>query len=55
MVLDEDNPKLFSEFCLTFTASDDYRVVSSRHEILNIPAGNHLFLVTEKEASHGKK
>jgi hypothetical protein len=45
----EDNPKLLSQFYLTFVALDDYKVVYSWNEIFNSPTGDNVFLVTEKE------
>ncbi len=50
--LNEDNPKRFSEFYLTFIAIDNYKVVYSWNEIFNSPTGDNLFLITSKD---GKK
>jgi hypothetical protein len=44
-----DNPKLLSEFYLTFVASDNYKVVYSWNEIFNSPTGENLFLITSKD------
>lgn len=52
LVLKEDNPKLFSEFYLTFVAADNYKVVFSWNEIFNSPTGDNLFLITSRD---GKK
>jgi hypothetical protein len=48
----EENPKLLSQFYLTFIALDNYKAVYSWNEIFNSPTGDNLFLVTEKD---GKK
>ncbi|HCW08988.1 MAG TPA: molybdopterin-binding protein [Cytophagales bacterium] len=48
----EDNPKLLSEFYITFIASDDYKVVYSWNEIFNSPTGDSIFIITSKD---GKK
>jgi hypothetical protein len=47
--LREDNPKLFSEFFLSFIAIDNYRVVYSWNEIFNSPTGDNLYLITSKD------
>lgn len=52
LALKEDNPKLFSEFFLTFIAADNYKVVFSWNEIFNSPTGDNLFLITSRD---GKK
>lgn len=49
MELREENPKLFSEFYLTFIAADGYRVVFSWNEIFNSPTGEHLYLITARD------
>ncbi len=50
--LNEESPKRFSEFYLTFVAVDNYKVVYSWNEIFNSPTGDNLFLITSKD---GKK
>ena len=50
--LEEENPKLFSEFYLVFVAADNYKVVFSWNEIFNSPTGDHLYLITSRD---GKK
>lgn len=52
MELKEDEPKLFSEFYLTFIASDNYKIVFSWNEIFNSPTGDNLYLITSRD---GKK
>ena len=43
------NPKLLSEYYLTFVASDGYKVVYSWNEIFNTETGNNVYFITEKE------
>lgn len=50
--LQEETPKRFSEFYLTFVAVDNYKVVYSWNEIFNSPTGDNLFLITSRD---GKK
>lgn len=52
LALDEASPKRFSEFYLTFVASDNYKVVYSWNEIFNSPTGENLYLITSRD---GKK
>ncbi len=47
-----ESPKVFSEYFLTFIASDGYTAVYSWNELFNSPTGNSVFVITEKE---GKK
>ncbi|HMO62138.1 MAG TPA: hypothetical protein PKC39_07815 [Ferruginibacter sp.] len=44
-----ESPKQLSEFYFVFAATDGYKVVYSWNEIFNNPAGNNIFVVTEKE------
>ena len=44
-----EDPKVLSQFYLTFVASDGYAAVFSWNEIFNSPAGDNLYLITEKE------
>lgn len=46
---DAENPRQFSEFYLTFIATDGYKAVFSWNEIFNSPTGNTAFLVTMKD------
>ena len=50
--LNEDKPKLFSEFYFTCIASDGYKVVFSWNELFNTDIGNEVMIITEQE---GKK
>ena len=50
--LNEDKPKLFSEFYFVCVASDGYKVVFSWNELFNSETGNHVYIITEEE---GKK
>jgi hypothetical protein len=47
-----ESPKVLSEFYLTFTATDNYKVVYSWNEIFNSATGDNIYLITEKD---GKK
>lgn len=46
---DADNPKILSEYYLTFIASDGYKAVYSWNEIFNSPTGQNIFIVVEKD------
>ena len=50
--LNENSPKLFSEFYLTFIAVDHYKVVYSWNEIINSPTGDNHYIITKRD---GKK
>lgn len=50
--LNEEKPKLFSEFYFTCIASDGYKVVFSWNELFNSEIGNQTIIITEEE---GKK
>ncbi|SFB68785.1 hypothetical protein SAMN04487891_101408 [Flagellimonas taeanensis] len=49
MELQEESPKRFSEFYLTFVAIDNYKVVYSWNEIFNSPTGDQLFVITSRD------
>ena len=49
LVLNEDNPKLFSEFYFVFVAIDNYKVVYSWNEIFNSPTGDNIYLITSRD------
>lgn len=49
MMIKAESPKAFSEYLLTFIASDGYTVVYSWNELFNSPTGDNCFLITEKE------
>lgn len=44
--LDENSPKLFSEFYFTCIASDGYKIVFSWNEIFNTGVGDQIMIVT---------
>ncbi|MBL7851839.1 MAG: hypothetical protein JNN04_13125 [Cyclobacteriaceae bacterium] len=44
-----ESPKMLSEFYLTFVATDGYLVVFSWNELFNSPAGDHCYLITERD------
>ena len=47
--LEEENPKLFSEFYFTCIASDGYKTVFSWNEIFNTALGNKILVITEED------
>ena len=47
--LDEENPKLFSEFYFTCIASDGYKVVFSWNEVFNTDISNKILIITEED------
>ncbi len=53
--INEESPKRFSEFYLTFVAVDNYKVVYSWNEIFNSPTGDNLFLITSKDGKNFKE
>lgn len=52
--LNEENPKLFSEFYFACIASDDYKVVFSWNEIFNTEIGNKILVITEEDGRKGE-
>lgn len=50
--LNEDKPKLFSEFYFTCIASDGYKVVFSWNELFNTEIGNQVMIVTAEEGKN---
>ncbi|MES1216374.1 MAG: molybdopterin-binding protein [Bacteroidota bacterium] len=50
--LDEEKPKLFSEYYFTCIATDGYKVVYSWNELFNTDIGNQVMVITEED---GKK
>ena len=52
--LQEESPKLLSEFFFTFISSDNYKVVYSWNEIFNSPTGDNLFLITSRDGKELK-
>ncbi len=52
VIIKSENPKMLSEFYLTFIASDGYAVVFSWNELFNSPNGENCYLIVEKD---GKK
>lgn len=49
VLLDEDNPKLLSEFYFTCIASDGYKAVFSWNELFNSANGNSVYILTEHD------
>jgi hypothetical protein len=50
--IDNESPKLLSEFYISCIASDNYKVVYSWNEIFNSPNGESIIVITEAD---GKK
>ena len=53
--LQEQSPKLFSEFYLIFVAADNYKVVYSWNEIFNSSTGDNLYLITSRDGKSLKE
>jgi len=49
LTLEEESPKRYSEFYLTFIAADNYKVVYSWNEIFNSPTGDNVFIIKSKD------
>lgn len=49
VAIKHESPKVLSEFYFTLVATDGYKVVFSWNELFNSDAGNHVFVLTEKE------
>jgi hypothetical protein len=49
VILDTDNPKLYSEYYFVCKATDGYKAVYSWNELFNTATGNTVYIVTEKE------
>ena len=54
MELNEESPKRFSEFFLTFIAIDNYKVVYSWNKIFNSPIGDNIYLITSRDGKQLK-
>lgn len=52
VVLDQDNPKLFSEYYFVCTGSDNYKAVFSWNELFNTKVADRVFIVTEKDGKN---
>jgi hypothetical protein len=50
--LNEDKPKLFSEFYFTCIASDGYKVVFSWNELFNTEIGDQAMIITAEEGKN---
>jgi hypothetical protein len=46
--LQNENPKVLSEFYFIFVATDKYKVVFSWNEIFNSPAGDNFYIITSE-------
>lgn len=49
VVLDEENPKFFSEYYFVCVGSDKYKVVFSWNELFNTAVSQKVFIVTQKD------
>lgn len=54
IIFDALNPKVLSEYYFVCTASDGYKIVFSWNELFNSQAGDHIFIVTEKQNTSGQ-
>jgi hypothetical protein len=52
VVLNEKNPKFFSEFYFVCSGTDGYKVVYSWNELFNTSVGDKVFIVTEKDGKN---
>ena len=46
IALQNENPKVLSEFYFIFVATDKYKVVFSWNEIFNSPTGDNFYIIT---------
>ena len=53
LVIDQDNPKLLSEYYIVCMAADNYKVVFSWNEIFNNETGKHVLIITEHDGKKG--
>lgn len=52
ILLDEENPKLFSEYYFVCEGSDKYKVVFSWNELFNTSVSQKVFIVTQKDSQN---
>jgi hypothetical protein len=52
VVLDEENPKFFSEYYFVCVGSDNYKVVFSWNELFNTAVSQKVFIVTQKDGQN---
>lgn len=52
VLLDEDNPKLLSEYYFVCIGSDNYKVVFSWNELFNTAISQKVFIVTQKDGKN---
>ncbi|HEY0653354.1 MAG TPA: hypothetical protein VGD65_09510 [Chryseosolibacter sp.] len=52
VLLDEDNPKFFSEYYFVCEGSDKYKVVFSWNELFNTATSQKVFIVTQKDGQN---
>ncbi len=53
IVIDQDNPRLLSEYFIVCMAADNYKVVFSWNEIFNNETGKQVLIITEHDSKKG--
>lgn len=53
VIIDQDNPKLLSEYYLVCKAADNYKVVFSWNELFNSETGNNACIITGYDGKTG--
>lgn len=53
VLIDQDNPKLLSEYYFVCIAADNYKVVFSWNEIFNNEIGRHAMIITAHDGKNG--
>ncbi len=55
VVIDQDNPKLLSEYYIVCIAADNYKVVFSWNEIFNNETGKQVLIMTGQDGKTGSE
>jgi hypothetical protein len=53
ILIDQDSPKILSEYYIVCIAVDNYKVVFSWNEIFNNETGNNVMIITEQDGKKG--
>jgi len=53
ITIDQENPRLLSEYYIICIASDNFKVVFSWNEIFNNETGSHVLIITEHDGKNG--
>ena len=53
VLIDQDSPKLLSEYYIVCIAADNYKVAFSWNEIFNNETGNNVMIITEQDGKKG--